>query len=167
MRYLLFFVCVTFLLLIGCGKVPNPDGRLDVSGTITLNGGPFPGAEMCAIGLVPIDDKSLGSSSTTFDRNTGKFLFTRQDGLKPGKYKVVITAQAVFDKTTKQPVTPETMEGNDYKVNLVPPEFNKESKIEFEVVADQKNIFNYDVKTDYKPNTKPTERAIQQGKNSQ
>lgn len=141
---------MVFFAAVGCSKTPNPDGRLDVSGRITLNGGSFPGAEMCGISMVPIDDKSAGNSSTTFNRDTGQFLFTRQDGLKPGKYRVLIAAQAVYDKTTQKPVTPQTLEGNDYRVNLVPEEFNKNSTVEFEVVAAKKNVFNYDVKAELK-----------------
>jgi hypothetical protein len=160
-KHFLLLLCL-LLLVSGCGKPPNPDGRLDVSGKITLNGGGFPGAEMCGVGLIPVDDQSLGSSSTTFHRDTGEFLFTRQDGLKPGKYKVVISAQAVFDRKTKQPVTPETMEGDDYKVNLVPAEFNKNSTLEFEVVAGKKNVFNYDVKTELK--IQPVERKAEKKK---
>ena len=152
LRFSILLCCLYALLLLpGCNrKPPNPDGRMDVSGTITLNGGQFEGAEMCAIAFTPIDDPSLGSSSTTFNAKTGKFLLTLQDGLKPGKYRVAITAQAVYDRKTNKPITAETGEGMDYRVTLVPPEFNKESQIEFEVVKDKKNVFEYDVKAEIK-----------------
>jgi len=138
-----------WVCLSGCqGKLQNPDGRMDVSGAITFNGGPFEGAEMCAIAFVPIDDPSLGSSSTSFNAKTGKYLLTLQDGLKPGKYRVFITAQAVYDRQTNQPVTAQTLEGQDYRVALIPPEFSKETQIEFEVSKDKNNVFNYDVVAD-------------------
>ncbi|MCL2119006.1 MAG: hypothetical protein FWH27_11325 [Planctomycetaceae bacterium] len=148
-----------FSLLMGClgvlvclsgcqRKLHNPDGRMDVSGKITFNGGPFEGAEMCAIAFVPVDEPSLGSSSTTFNSKTGKYLLTFQDGLKPGKYRVSITAQAVYDRKTNKPVTAETLEGQDYRVTLVPPEFNKNSTIEYEVEKGKKNVFDYDVKAE-------------------
>jgi len=142
-----------FGLFSGCkGRPANPDGRLDVSGKITLNGGAFVGADMCIIAFIPIDagDPPSGVSSTMFDPKTGKYLLTLQDGLKPGKYKVAISARGVYDKKTKAPVTPETAEGNEYFVTLVPPEFNKESKIEFEVVKGKKNVFDFDVKAELK-----------------
>lgn len=41
--------------------------------------------------------------------------------------------------------------GNEVTVNLVPPEFNEKSTIEFEVVAGGGNKFDYDIKTDYVP----------------
>lgn len=145
--FLLAFFC-SLLCFCGCGKPKNPDGRLDVSGKITLNGGPFEGAEVCNITMIPMDDTSTAPSSTTFNSKNGQFLFTMQDGLKPGKHKVSITATALYDKKTKKPVTPETGELNEYRVQLVPPEFNKDSTIEFEVVQGQKNVFDYDIKTD-------------------
>lgn len=152
MRLIHFAIIFGFCLLMclsGCKKKPvNPDGRMDVSGKITFNGGPFEGAEMCAIAFIPKDDRTLGSSSTTFNSKTGKYLLTLQDGLKPGKYRVAITAQAVYDRKTNKPVTAETLEGQDYRVTLVPPEFNKNSTLEFEVVKDKKNVFDYDVVTD-------------------
>lgn len=147
----IFVLFILFLLFMnGCNKPPNPDGRMDVSGKITFNDGPFIGADMCAIAFTPIDDPSLGSSSIIFNGNTGKYLLTKQDGLKPGRYKVTITAQAVYDKRTHKPITAETLEGDDYRVRLVPPEFNKESKIEFEVVKNKNNVFNYNIKTTLK-----------------
>ena len=115
---------------------------MDVSGKITLNGGQFEGAEMCAIAFIPIDDPSLGSSSTTFNSKTGNYLLTLQDGLKPGKYRVAITAQAVYDRKTNKPVTAETLEGQDYRVTLVPPEFNKESTFEFLGIQFTPVVFN-------------------------
>ena len=41
-------------------------------------------------------------------------------------------------------------DGQGYMVSLVPPEFNEQSTIEFEVVAGQKNVFDYDIKTELK-----------------
>jgi hypothetical protein len=151
-QLLVSLLCVFGIFMFsGCSSKPtNPDGRMDVSGKITLNGGAFEGAELCAITFISIDDPPLGSSSTTFNSKTGEYLLTFQDGLKPGKYKVAISAQAVYDKKTHKPVTSETPEGGDYRVALVPKEFNKESNIEFEVVKGTKNIFNYDVKAELK-----------------
>lgn len=150
MKYKIFFtlsiLCCVSLCLSGCGKPGNPDGRLDVSGKITLNGGSFEGAEICTIKMIPLEDNSsLDSPSTTFNSKNGSYLFTMQDGLKPGKYKVSIMASALYDKKTKKPVTPQTGELDEYRVQLVPPEFNKNTTLEFEVVKGQKNVFDYDV----------------------
>ena len=154
----------SLLCLSGCGKPANPDGRLDVSGTITFNGGPFEGANATTMIFEPIDDKSSGASTVTFNPTTGKYLCTMQNGLKPGKYRVKIEAHAQYDRKTGQPVGPDF--GSDFKegepessrsyfVSLVPPEFNKESTIEFEVVAGKKNVFDYNIETSYVPNTTP------------
>ena len=138
--------------LSGCqGKPPNPDGRLDVSGTITLNGGSFEGAEMYTIAFIPIDEPSLGSSTTTINPQTGKYLLTMHDGLKPGRYRVSIMASAYYDKRTNRPVTPQTGELDEYLVQLLPAKFNADSEIEFEVLAGRKNVFDYDVAADIQP----------------
>lgn len=134
---------------------------MDVSGTLTLNGGPFVSANSTMIIFEPLDDKSAGVSSTPFDANTGKFLCTMQDGLKPGKYRVKIIAQALYDKRTKKPVGPDFGTGQDeasqddgqgYFVPLIPPRYNIDSTLEFEAVADKKNVFDFNVETgDFKP----------------
>lgn len=150
-RFSLLLCCLSMLLcLSGCKGQKNPDGRLDVSGTLTLNGGPFVNVNSSMIIFEPLDDKSLGFSSTPFDASTGKYLCTKQDGLKPGKYRVKIIAQALYDKRTKKPVAPDFGSGQDdasqddgqgYFVPLIPPEFNEKSTIEFEVESGKKNVF--------------------------
>ena len=77
LKLLCFFSMI--VLVAGCGKLPNPDGRLDVSGKITLNGGPFEGAEMCSIRFAPCDDNPQNdanfttfNSKTEFARNAGR-----------------------------------------------------------------------------------------------
>jgi len=37
---------------------------------------------------------------------------------------------------------------------MIPPQFNDTSTLEFEVAKGKKNVFNYDIKTDYIPDTK-------------
>ena len=157
-RFPLLFCCFcTLLLLPGCSRKPqNPDGRLDVSGTITLNGGPFEKADMRTIIFDPLDDPSSGISSTTFDLATGQYLCTMQDALSPGRYRVKIIAQALYDKRTNKPVGPDfgqqgdDDDGQGYWVPLIPPTFNAESTLEFEVVSGKKNVFDYDVVAEVK-----------------
>jgi len=166
MRFIHFslVLCCVLFCLSGCSFKPaNPEGRLDVSGTITLNGGPFEKAHMASIIFEPIDDPSSGSSTTSFSVLTGKFLCTMQNGLKPGKYRVRILAYAQYDKRTKQPIDlnapPETnvdeIDGKSYYVALLPPEFNDNSAIEFEVVKSRKNVFDYNIETSFVPDTTP------------
>ena len=150
----ILFLC-SLMCLSGCGKPANPEGRLDVSGLITYNGGSFEGATMCTIAFEPLSDKSAGSSSAPI-LESGKFLCTMHDGLKPGKYRVKFYAQALYDKRTKTPIGPDfgNKEGDEayrYIVNFLPPEFNENSTVEFEVVAGKKNVFDYNIETSYVP----------------
>lgn len=146
-RFFMFFVCLVSLFhFSGCQKPGNPDGRLDVSGKITLNGGPFKGASMCTITFTPVDSSDQETLSTTFNADSGKYLLTMQDALKPGKYKVRLYATAVYDRKTKGPVGPATLDSDVYHIVLIPPKFNKDSTIEFEVVSGKKNVFDYDIK---------------------
>lgn len=124
----------------------NPDGRLDVSGKITLNGKSFDGATVSTIAFTSIDSPTNESLMTTFNTKTGHYLLTMQDGLKPGKYRVRLNAIALYDRRTNQPSVPETPDWDIYQVVLIPPEFNKNSTIEFEVVEGKKNVFDFDIK---------------------
>ena len=131
----------------GCGTaVDNPDGRETVSGMITLNGSPLGG--MAGISFVP---KEGGDGGGQGQIKEGRYIISGYDGVKPGKYLVRIFATVDFDKSTGK-VADNTIEfGNELTVDVIPPEFNKESTIEFEVVAGGNNVFNYDVQTDYVP----------------
>ncbi len=147
------------LLLNGCSKPKNPDGRENVSGTITLNGAPLTG--MAGIVFSPVEEGSDAGGMGQI--SNGKYALTGADGVKPGKYIVRISSSIDFDKSTGKPADNTSVFGSEVPVEVVPPEFNKNSTIEFEVVAGKNNVFNYDIKTDYVPqmpkNTK-TKEAI-------
>jgi len=139
----------------GCNKQQNPDGREDVSGKITLNGQILKAnANIRFVALS--DDRAAGGGGQV---NAGKYHLTGQDAIKPGKYKVRIEAYELYDRKTLAPATGETGDFDFYQVVLVPPEFNVESTLEFEVVAGKKNVFNYDIVTSYVPDTKPKGNA--------
>lgn len=142
-----FLVAGLALAVFGCGsEPPNPDGRETVTGAITLNGSPLIGT--AGIRFEPVDGGTGGGSAQI---NEGSFVASGYDGLMPGKYIVRIVAVANFDKTTGQPADNTVAFGNEVSVQMVPPEFNEKSTIEFEVVEGGENVFNYDIKTDYKP----------------
>lgn len=146
-RFLLLLLGLILLFYFpGCRKVKNPDGRLDVSGKITLNGKSFEGASRSTITFTPLDSPESETLTTTFNTKTGRYLLTRQDGLKPGKYRVRLYAIAQYDRKTNQPISPATLDDDVYQVVLIPKEFNVDSTIEFEVAANKKNVFDYDIK---------------------
>ncbi|WP_417734939.1 hypothetical protein [Rosistilla oblonga] len=131
----------------GCSVPKNPDGRENVTGTITLKGEPLRG--MAGILFSPVEEGSDGGGQGQI--NAGSYALTGADGVKPGKYIVRITASVDFDIRTGKPADNTIQFGSEVPVDVVPPEFNKQSTIEFEVVAEGNNVFNYDIKTDFVP----------------
>jgi hypothetical protein len=59
-----------------------------------------------------------------------------------------------YDKITNARRTPETPGANEVVMKVIPDEFNINSNIEFEVVKGKKNVFNYDIVTDFQPTAK-------------
>ena len=141
-------ISVVAILTVGCGKKTNPEGREDIRGTITFNGKPLD------VGTIRFDptgsDYAAGGSGPI---HLGKYELTGIEGVKPGQYKVCFFASWDYDLRTGQPADENTPDGGVYKVKRIPPEFNTNSTLEFEVVQGKRNVFNYDIVTDYQPNT--------------
>ena len=159
-NYFSLVLCCALFCLSGCGGQKNPEGRVDVGGTITFNGKPFASAGSYYVAFEPVDDPSAGPSKASINPTTGKFLCTMQDGLKPGKYRVKFSAMAEYDKRTKKPIDPEYALTADvpegvkisYHVSLLPADFNETNAIEFEAVKGKKNVFDYNIETSFVPN---------------
>jgi hypothetical protein len=151
------FLVMSIILSSGCGKKnSNPDGREDVRGKITLNGKVI--ENNANIRFVPVNntDKLSGGGGQI---TNGKFHLTGQDGVKPGKYKVQISAYVNYDRKTETPATGKTGDFDFYPVMLIPPEFNTQTTLEYEVVAGKTNVYNYDIQTSFSPDTKPKGKA--------
>lgn len=151
-KHSIYFVLISVfsvysLLIGGCSGTTNPDGRENVSGTITLNGAPL--TAMSGIVFSPAVEGSTDGGQGQI--TAGKYSLTGADGVKPGKYIVRITASVDFDIKTGKPADNTIQFGSEVPVDVLPPEFNKDSTIEFEVVSGANNVFNYDIKTDYVP----------------
>ncbi len=144
---LIALISLSPLLFGGCSGPPNPEGRENISGTITLNGEPLTG--MSGIVFSPVTEGSDGGGQGQI--TNGKYALTGFDGVKPGKYIVRITSSIDFDKKTGKPGDNTIEFGSEVPVDVVPAEFNKQSTIEHEVVAGKNNNFDYDIKTDYVP----------------
>lgn len=104
---------------------------------------------MSGILFSPIEEGSDGLGQGQI--SGGKYALTGANAVKPGKYIVRITSSIDFDKKTGKPADNTIQFGNEIPVDVLPPEFNRESTIEFEVVANRDNVFNYDIKTSYVP----------------
>ena len=120
----------------GCS---NPyDGRMEVTGNVTLEGKPLDGA---SISFFPLDgqDTSGGGAITN-----GEYNVPRPQGLKPGKYLVRITAgdgKTPHNEELAQPGG----STNIISFDRVPPEWNTDSKQEREIKANQPNRFDFEI----------------------
>jgi hypothetical protein len=116
------------LTLLGCSS----DGRLAVSGTVTLDGKPL---EKAAISFQPAagsEGHSAGGQITN-----GKFLLPADHGLKPGKYFVTVQA---FKETGRMVVDPQF----GIKVpEQVMVECKEAGKLEATVTAGAANQFDF------------------------
>jgi hypothetical protein len=144
--FIFFLCCVVLAVFSGCQHT-NPDGRENVRGQILLNGKPLAGNARIVFDSLEGNFRDGGSGQIM----SGNFLLTKQDGVKPGKYRVRIFATMTYDTTTNLPATKETLDYNEYTMNIIPPEFNIDSFLEFEVIKGKKNIYNYDIVTSFKP----------------
>ena len=85
----------TFLLLLsGCGqKMPAPPPTYPVHGSVTLDGQPVAGGEVC---FIPDNDPEALAGKGKLDEqgqySAGSYM--GQEGMRPGKYKVFIESYA-------------------------------------------------------------------------
>src|SRR5688572_16887341 len=114
------------LLAGGCGD--SSGGRQEISGAVTLQGQPVDGG---MIEFHPLD-KSLDRLVTKSGAliTDGKYLIAKDQGLVPGKYRVIIS--------WGDPKTPAEEDGgtgpkNIFSKELIPADYNIETKQEVEV----------------------------------
>lgn len=124
----------------GCS---NGDGREAVSGTVQLKGQPIP--DGAVVRFEPLDNQGTEGSSVT---SGGKYQVHRENGLKPGKYRVRVSAGD--GKTAVNPVNADQPPGpgggtNIISKNIVPPEWGAKSKQEITVVAGGTNVFDFPI----------------------
>lgn len=138
MRYLSKTVqglVVLALVMTGCSD-PYA-GRFDLSGKVTLEGQPLQDG---TITFEPLENQKTASGGTI---TNGEFKVERKDGLAVGKYRVLITAG-----DGKTPANEEEAGGpsgaNILSMDLIPPEWNTESKQEI-TIKDGENKFEFTI----------------------
>src|SRR5687768_18486378 len=91
-------VAVLLLLAGGCGD--RAGGRQEISGTVTLKGQPV---DEGVIEFHPLDNTSTDQLVTKSGAmiTDGKYLIRKDQGLVPGKYRVIISSG---DKTDRKSV---------------------------------------------------------------
>ncbi len=132
-------VLVCLVVTAGCPK-PNP--RKEVSGKITLKGAPL---DQGVIEFHPLYEGTaeLPASMEAAVIANGDYKILAEQGLVPGKYKVLITSGDSINPSNPDGI-PEPS-GNFVSKDRIPPEFNSESKVEVEVTQAGPNVFNFDV----------------------
>lgn len=144
MPRLLFVFFLASISLVGCNrKDAIPEGLFPVSGKVTLDN------EMLVngnIAFVPVDSENAQSGDGRSGGITdGTYSFDGVKSLKPGEYLVRINAFREYDRKTKGEVTLQTEDQDIVKESLVPPKYNKKSTLRATVVAENPNIFDFDL----------------------
>ena len=140
------------LALLGCGGGPR---YVPVSGVVRLNGNPYRGAVVNFQPLGSPDNPYPGRGSYGHTDENGRFTLVVDDKIKGavvGKHRVRI---ATLQNSAAQEYDPKvgTPDGGERKsrpkrsIELIPREWNEESKQEFEVPAGGTDKANFDIVT--------------------
>ena len=120
--------CAIFLIcLIGCG-LSNPQGRLPIQGTVSLNDQPIITG---AIHFESVPGASLQISTGAIIQD-GKYSIQQELGLAPGEYLVRISAPVGTAEIAKGTNTPLVRD-------VVPPKYNVASQEKVSVSKDKKS----------------------------
>ncbi|MEQ1830456.1 MAG: hypothetical protein ABL921_31145 [Pirellula sp.] len=121
----------TLFTFSGCG--PN-DGRLPISGNVTLKGQPLDEGV--------IEFASTSSKSGTLIKN-GAYDIPRDQGLVPGTYKVIITSGDGRTPADSPDGLPGPTGANIVSKDRIPAEYNTKSNQEVNVSSTAKNKFDF------------------------
>ena len=114
--------------MLGC----SPDGRMAVTGTVTLDGKPL---DSGAISFRPGPGNTSNSSGGQIER--GQFHLSANCGLYPGKYLVTVQA---FKPTGRMVMDPQFGKKVSEQAAI---EFNEAGKLEASVTAGAENHFDF------------------------
>ena len=127
-RIIIGWIAPTWMLVLsGCGG----DGRVAVSGTVSLDGGPL------VLGLInfrPAPAEKLSGAGGQISQ--GRFTLPADQGLFPGKYQVKVLA---YHKTGRMITDPQRGEIEE----LAPIRFRESGLLEATVSAEGKNEFDF------------------------
>ncbi len=139
-----FVVGVAAVLAAGCSSY---GGRLEVSGEVKLQGQPLSDA---SIQFLPLDGQDTTGGGPI---ENGAYKILAKDGLKPGNYLVRISSG---DKKTPHDEDAGNPGGstNIVSMDLIPADWNVQSKQQREVKAGVANKFDFDIPKVNKPKKK-------------
>jgi hypothetical protein len=128
----------------GCS---DSSGRIGVSGNVTLKGQPLDDG---IVEFVPIDGQGTQASTMC---SGGKYKIAADKGLKPGKYRIRITAGDGKTPYRTEPSGPDSPSGppgpggkaNIISKELVPRDWNIDSKQERTITKEGPNVFDFEI----------------------
>ena len=149
MKYYTFiFALIVIQMNSGCSDAPK---FAPVSGVVTLDGKPY------ALGVVSFqpmgtkENPNPGRGSSAFTDANGKFSLKcdgTMDGAIVGKHLVRIMSRSEGATSIKPGTSsPDGAPTSRKSADPIPPEWNGESKVEFEVPAGGSDKANFDIKT--------------------
>ncbi len=127
-------VCLLLGSITGCGAGNN--GRLPVSGVITLKG------EALDDGTIEFSSPSVKSGASIIK---GKYSMPADQGLSPGKYKVIITAGDGRTPADSADGMPGPTGANIVSKDRIPAEYNTNSTQEITVTDAGPNKFDFTI----------------------
>jgi hypothetical protein len=138
-RIVLRWSMVVMLAAIVAGCSDPYGGRKEVSGTVTLQGQPVKDGSII---FYPLDSKETQGGAQIVQ---GEYMMTRQNGLKPGKYLVRLTAGDGKTRAEGEQIAGPGGSTNIVSMDLIPEDWNIKSKHEVEIKPDGTNRFDFDV----------------------
>ncbi|MEM7313333.1 MAG: hypothetical protein AAF497_09300 [Planctomycetota bacterium] len=126
---------LTFILMLVCGCGGPTDGRVGISGNVTLDGNPLESGD---ISLTP-----LGPGPTTAGRiENGEFKIPAEKGPKPGKYRVSI--ESFVEEAAKNTGGPDEFQGTSAR-QILPDKYNSASTLEMDVKEGRNDPFTFNL----------------------
>jgi len=134
-RVMLLVPLVLLLSSLGCGS-QSTNGRFPISGQVTLHGNPL------ETGTIEFET-SDGSHRSGATIGGGKYSIPANQGLLPGTYVVRLSAiESSQPAPAAGPPGPESMGAEQANRDLIPVEFNRESKLTHEAGAGKPVTFD-------------------------
>ncbi len=131
------WLLISMALCLGCSG--GSGGRIAISGTVTLNGAPL---DKGNISFQPSEGAKTSSGAII---SAGNFSIPRDKGLLPGKYRVEVNAAAAGGGGSATDAAPG--EGPPPPKELIPPEWNEESKQTIDVKKEGPFKFSFEIAT--------------------
>jgi len=131
-----FLTAGVLVLVAGCGG--SGIERVEVSGTITLDGKPV---ESGSVLLIPLKGGPTAGRAFT----GGEFHIGQSDGPSPGPYRVEITAFRGTGEMIPDGDFPDKLE--ERQEQYIPPRYNDQSELEVQVSAEGENHWDFKLKS--------------------